>query len=122
MNSEHIQFETNGVTVLVVSVTEACTDFYVNQNGLNYYERYGACLSLRTVKLPEGDWSIHAVTPEITEEQAKVLVKSPFQGCYFDYRQDYYYWATAKESFETYLENKGIDHKQKNVLLINRKK
>jgi len=127
--SEHIQFETNGVTVLVVPVPDDAQDFEIESLleedfcQLNYLTENtdvdsGFCGDWEgeSIDLPVCDWSIHAVTPEITEEQARALtVEMRDSGYPFEFQD-------RRETLEDVLRSHGIDPKQKNVLLINRKK
>jgi len=125
---DQIQFETNGVTVLSVKVpegTDLSSIIVTDWNALSFYTGVSPNHCTEEIKLPEGDWSIHAVTPEITEEQAKLLVeydndKRLFK-CY-ELKGNLFLFYYALTSISGLLRSHGIDPKQKNVLLINRKK
>jgi len=130
--TDQMQFETNGVAVLVVTVPSDSYDFKMQESQHLYPGEF-----VLTYKCPttwdaykkeswnwsvRGDWSIHAVTPEITEEQAKVLVRLLPWGAYKDYETPLNWHSSAVRSLHSLLRSYGIDPKQKNVLLINRKK
>ena len=121
---DQIQFETNGVTVLAVPVPNDAVEYSIDSNIWHGRLCYFTA-SWDWVTIPKGDWSIHAVTREITEEQAKVLVeyneRSKMYRCY-GLETKSYWFAKATISLQTLLRSHGIDPKQKNVLLINRKK
>lgn len=142
---DQIQFTTNGVTVLAVRVPYIVKHFKIyryTMAGDWLGDAYPNELNAWKSKLPKGNWKLHCVTDNITEEQAKVLVDtipieiapSPcndFSGdCdygYIDYENkgeyagwngDAGYFRKAISSFQSLLRSHGIDPKEKRVLLI----
>jgi len=110
-----IQFETNGLTVLAVKWPEEYTAYAYNSTTIYFGSRES-----EIVRLPEGKWRIHTITSDITEEQAKGLVKFvglPF-GAYKDYTTTRNWHSSARRSLHSLLRSHGIDLNQKYVLLI----
>ena len=121
--SEHKQFETNGITVLAVTLNDN-ENLHSVEDGRLYYSYISSdngSEQLDFKSIPKNDWSILAFASEITDEQAEPLVlyttvmgqirahDYEFNGvCFVD-------WISSLHSL---LRSHGIDPKQKNVLLI----
>lgn len=131
---DQIQFETNGLTVLAVNIAPDASDIRILEKDENYCKK--GDLVYKTSKnvwghgdhvLPECKWKIHAVTTEMTEEQANVLVKYDmnwdFKFGYQNYEatKDHVYkfpFDTAIATIPGLLRSHGIDPAEKWVLLI----
>lgn len=82
-------------------------------------------------ELPKGDWQLLGIYPELTEEQAKMVVESheiPFLEhtfCYPDYsvygKTGFKAFDTALESFQSLMERENITGFEKYAILINSK-
>ena len=156
MNSQ-IQLETNGVRVLVYKcpVWHVKSTAYMGylimtvhnekamigedemfppdrlDKALKRVEKLPEFVDVPT-KLPEGDWKFHAVTTEMTEEQAKVVVPEYKNGHnekghpLYDDKGNVIdeincAFITATKSFHSLLRSHGIDPNEKHVILIERK-
>ena len=123
---DQVQFETNGITVLSVKVFDATYTSFISNGELITRHGYEFHQEQREIKLSEGDWSIHTVTPDITEEEAKVLAvrsdRHPDMELYEDALEEStryaYLLKSPIEAAQNILRYHGIDPKQKNVLLI----
>lgn len=72
-----------------------------------------------TIPLPQGNWQIICTTKEITEEQAKGIVRElPVGQRWHNYNGDYpVWWHTAKESLRSLVTSKGFNP-ESNYLII----
>lgn len=126
-----IQFETNGLKVLAVRIAPDASDIKILGKDENYYKK--GDLVYKTAQnvwgkgdhiLPEGNWTLHAVTDSMTEEQAKVLVK--FVGlpwcAHKDYESNKNWFKSALEAMPGLLRSHGIDINKKHVILIQQEK
>ena len=130
----HIQFETNGVRVLAVGVSDDAYDFKMMESKFLYPGEL-----ILTYKSPviwdnykkrswvwdtKGQYEIHAISTDLTDEQLKVLVKKVGDFGYFDYDQDakriegLIFYEKAINSFNSLLRSKGVDPTEKYVILI----
>lgn len=110
-----IKLLNTGITDLLIvdDLPHGARSFDIELNeALELYQLYWLAdfMGIRDVRqcrdLPEGyKYTVLGRASELTEEQCLPLVKEPYQGCYFDYRQDFYYWKTAKESFFSCIEH-----------------
>lgn len=79
-----------------------------------------------TYTLPPGDWSILGVWPDITEEQAGMvldkweLLRDEF--LYMDYHTGHYDFTTALESLRSLLTSHGLPVEGKKYVLLIEKK
>jgi len=125
---DQIQFETNGVTVLAVKMPNDAIRIHLKPHPINpdgLWLWYKVNTNTTGTPLPKGDWSIHAVTTELTEEEAKVLVYTdsvPYGDIthyiFVDYLNENYECTSAIESIHSLLRSHGIDPNEKYVLLI----
>ena len=95
-------------TLLVVSVTKEASDLTLPKVGM-------ADLYFRTddkeyedgyisVGIPQGDWQLLGIYPELTEEQSKSVVESYYGGTKFHNYIGDMMLDTAKESFQSLME------------------
>lgn len=113
---EHLH---NGQRWLFVPTPSEADDFEIDVDGLHMYQNPPhSDMTLGSIDFPQGNWQIVSKLSDITEEQAREMVKGPYQSCYFDYRQDYYYWETAIESLQTKVESKGGDPHNNEYLVL----
>lgn len=130
---KHIQFETNGLKVLVIEVGNDHYDFKMQESKYLYHGEF-----VLTYKSPviwdkygkeswkwntKGNCTLHAVTDTMTEEQASVILERAFDKWekfygWKDYEDFYHYHDTWQESFNSLLRSKGIDTNKKHVILI----
>ena len=114
--SEHIQFETNSVTVLAKKVPEGAINIHLKPHPINpdgLWIWYKVNTNTTGAPLPKGDWTVHCITPDVTEEQAIAITVEMGFGDY-----DYLEIQDRRETLDDLLRSHGIDPKQKNVLLI----
>ena len=66
--------------------------------------------STETIVIPDGDWQLLGIYPELTEEMAKMVVERLFFAeakpypYYVNYTDETYYCGTALESFQSLME------------------
>lgn len=130
MNSQ-IQFETNGLRVLVVPVPDGDHSHYKSHNfridSSELFFNIGGSRHDYHRDLPEGSWKIHCTTDAMTEEQAAILCVSYLETEYPDYSGPYEYVVyengndTAKDELFEILRSNGINPNEKHVILIESK-
>ena len=82
--------------------------------------------STETIVIPKGDWQLVGIYPELTEEQAKMVVDYGFcstNGCelFECYTDEESVCSTAKESFQSLMERENIKGYDKYAILIKSK-
>ena len=118
-------------TLLVVGLPNEASNIVVDGNGsstvrLSFYDK-----GWDWIKLPKGDWQLLGIYPELTEEQAKMVVESheiPFLEhtfCYPDYsvygKTGFKAFDTALESFQSLMERENITGFDKYAILYKEK-
>ena len=113
-------------TLLVVGLPKDATNLVVDGNGrstvrLSFYKNGWGwdCISI-----PKSDWKLVGIYPELTEEQAKMVVDLPQYEHYFNYNYQYpaHKWLqTAKESSQSLMERENITGYDKYAILIKSK-
>lgn len=127
MNSQ-IQFETNGLRVLVVAINKRWDIAGIGGDALFYWPNE-ASRNIgdypHSIHLKDGDWKIICTTDAMTEEQAKVLVRKAKQSMEYGF-WDYYsnspagltFYNNPVGSFYSLLRSNGINPNEKHVILI----
>ena len=132
--SEHKQFETNGITVLAVPVPQQAKDPGIINSTLilhwltspnKPFDRVSNKVNYFYFELPEGDWTIHAVTRTTKYEDdynggVVDRAKCGHSIIFWDYENEEWFDESMGEadSMDSLLRTHGIDPKQKNILLI----
>lgn len=118
-------------TLLVVSVPEGARSFKVcsfandGSKELFYNSTFMGFPNVRGfTNLGKFDWQLLGIYPELTEEQAKMVVDLPQYEHYFNYsyKNAAFKWLrTAKESFQSLMERENITGFEKYAILIKSK-
>lgn len=119
-----IQHVNNGQEFLLVDVPIGSVYYGINENALIHEfndRREGVFL----IGLPAGEWEIVGKGDELTQGQAKEIVKEPYSTDthiilnYHDYKQGLRLSASPLRSFETLLESHSLT--PANTLVIKKK-
>lgn len=105
--SLQIEHKTEKGTVRFVKVNEKCWDFKINENGINYFEKFSNCSSLRTIPVTKGTVLI-GLTREVTEKQAKMMVleiDSLIGRVFKDYTEHGKFYKNPTESFKSLMQH-----------------
>ena len=113
-------------TLLVVSVPKEASNLVVDGNGsstvrLSFYEN-----GWDWIPIPKGNYKFSGIYPELTEEQAKMVVDYGFcstNGCelFECYTDEESVCSTALESFQSLMERENITGYDKYAILIKSK-
>lgn len=108
-----IHHTANGNDWYIVPVPKEaeCIRFMQPTNELSYIVSFSAFNPYRYIQLP-CECKIHAITSEITEEQAAEMVTNEGKqvASYTDYTDPLKGHKTAKESLQSLLTEHGIEH------------
>lgn len=110
-------------TLLVVSVPSLAIEIEVIEKRLFYCENKNNINEEITAVYIGDGYELLGIYPELTEEQARQVVKSRLNAIYFNYVKDRYddLFYKAKESFQSLMERENITGYDKYAILIKSK-
>lgn len=116
----------NGKTLLFVGLPKATYIAFIDKNELIVRMGYEFHQEQNEINLPQGDWQLIGIYPELTEEMAKMVVEGGFCSTnginlYQDYSKEDGTHSTALESFQSLMERENITGYDKYAILIKSK-